>query len=77
MLENFKESCALAILESKTTLLVDSFDYNVLQVYFSGDDEQNFEVLDVISGKSLPFDDKQFYFYRFIIKVSLIDIFKD
>ena len=58
MLENFKESCALAILESKTTLLVDSFDYNVLQVYFSGDDEQNFEVLDVISGKSLPFDDK-------------------
>jgi len=58
MLENFKESCALAILESKTTLLVDSFDYNVLQVYFSGDDEQNFEVLDVISGKSLPYDDK-------------------
>jgi hypothetical protein len=58
MLENFKESCALAILESKTTLLVDSFDYNVLQVYFTGDDEQNFEVLDVISGKSLPYDDK-------------------
>ena len=77
MLENFKESCALAILESKTTLLVDSFDYNVLQVYFSGDDEQNFEVLDVISGKSLPYDDKQLNFYRFIIKVSLIDLFKD
>ena len=30
MLESFKESGAFAILENKTTLLVDSFDYNVL-----------------------------------------------
>ena len=56
MLENFKESCAVAILENKTCLLVDSFDYNVLQVYFTGDEAQEFEVLDVVSGKPLPED---------------------
>lgn len=32
---------------------MDSFDYNVLQVYFTGDEAQEFEVLDVVSGKPL------------------------
>lgn len=53
MLENFKESCAMAILEDRTTLLVDSYDYNVLQIYFTGNEQETFEVLDVVTGKQL------------------------
>ncbi len=36
-MENFKESCAMAILEDHSTVLIDNFDYNVLQVYFDGE----------------------------------------
>ena len=30
MMENFKESCAMAILEDYPTILIDNYDYNVL-----------------------------------------------
>jgi hypothetical protein len=37
-MECFKESCSFAILEEYPVILIDSYDYNVLQIYFDGEE---------------------------------------
>lgn len=59
-MENFKESCGMAILEEIPTILIDNYDYNVLQVYFDGEKynlyfnrENQVLIKDVVTGKEI------------------------